>query len=56
MGGVTLRISHPFWYSTSEEEGDVGTKATYRISGDEVQSTQWYDGVPLLVSHPPVES
>lgn len=35
--GVYVNVSHPFWYSTSEEEADVGTKATYRIAGDEVQ-------------------
>lgn len=35
--GVYVNVSHPFWYSTSEEEADVGTKATYRVTGDEVQ-------------------
>lgn len=35
--GVYVNVSHPYWYSTSEEEADVGTKATYLVTGDEVQ-------------------
>ena len=35
--GVYVEVRHPFWYSTRNEEADVGTEAIYLVTGDEVQ-------------------
>jgi len=35
--GVYVEVTHPFWYSTEQEEADVGSDAQYYVTADTVQ-------------------
>ena len=37
VDGVYVEVTHPYWYSTEEVEADIGSEATYRVTGDEVK-------------------
>lgn len=35
--GVYIQITHPYWYSTEQDEADVGSNALYLVTPEEVQ-------------------
>lgn len=37
--GVTVSVTHPYWYSTGNEEADLASDAVYVVTADEVRRT-----------------
>ena len=44
--GVRVSVTHPYWYSTNETEGDGGSRAVYLVTPKRVQRLNGDDVTP----------